>query len=149
MQQRTRSNLVLGLLVWGVGLCAVTGTLNASEPSVPGDEASFDTVTKNVKQVVGGREYKGVLEISHLGIAFASEYTEWLEFTPWNQILGWKCFGSKHAGPNGEDLCTLWIQVEKGSPHASRHLFFNITCDIIPGQEKWETLESYDPRGHF
>ena len=149
MIRRTGTNLVRSLLVWGVALCALTGDLNALEPIATGDEATSDTVTRNVKQVVGGQDFKGVLEISHLGIAYVSGYTEWLEFTPWNQVFGWKCFGSKHAGPNKEDLCTLWIQVEKGSPHASRHLFFKITCDIIPGQENWETLESYDPRGHF
>jgi len=94
MMRRTTTNLVLGLLVWGIGLCALTGNLNASEPIVPGDEASSNTVTDNVQQVVGGQEYKGMLEISHFGIAYVSEYAEWLEFLPWNQVLSWKCFGS-------------------------------------------------------
>ena len=149
MMRTTATNLVLGVLLWGVGLCAPTGNLNASEPSMTGDEATSGAVTKNVKQLVGGQEYKGVLEISHRGIACVSEYTEWLEFTPWNQVLGWKCFGSKHAGPNEGALCTLWIQVERGSPHAGMHLFFKVPCDIITGQENWLTLESYDPRGQF
>ena len=149
MKHRTGTNLVLGLLVWGGGLCALTGGLNASEPSVPGDGATFDTVTRNVKQIVGGQDYKGVLEISHHAIAYASEHTGWLESIPWNQVIGWKCFGSKHTDPNEEDLCPLWIQVEEGSPHAGMHLFFKVPCDIISDQENWETLETYDPRDHF
>jgi hypothetical protein len=147
--RRTGSTLVRSLLVWGVALCALTGDLNAFEPIATRDEASSDTVTRNVKQVVGGQDYRGVLEISHLGIAYVSGYTEWLEFTPWSRVLGWKCFGSKHAGTKKEDLCSLWILVEKVSPHAGMHLFFKVPCEIVSGQENWETLESYDPRDHF
>ena len=149
MIRRTGTNLVRILVVWGVALCALTGDLNALEPSATRDAAFSDTVTRNVMQVVGGRDYKGVMEISHLGIAYVSAYGEWLEFTPWNQVLGWKCFGSKHEGPNEEDLCTLWIQVQKDSPHGAMHLFFKVPCDIISSQENWETLESYDPGDHF
>jgi hypothetical protein len=147
--RRTGTNLVLGLFLCTIALVALIGDLNASEPVVPGDERTADTTTENVRQVVGGRDYKGVLEISRTGIAYVSEYAEWLEFIPWDQVLGWNCFGSMHSESDEESLCTLWIQLKKGAPHAATHLFFMVPCEMIPGHENWEILESYDPRGRF
>jgi|GEM_PF-2838321 len=147
--RRTGTSFVLGLLLCTIHLVPPIGDLNASEPIVTGDNTVADTTNENVKQVVGGQDYKGVLEISHHGIAYLSEHTEWLEFIPWDQVLGWKCFGSMHAEPNEETLCTLWVQVKKGAPHAATHLFFKLPCEMVAGKENWEILESYDPRDDF
>jgi hypothetical protein len=149
MIRSTGGNLLPGLLIVGLGLFALAGNLNASEPSMTNSETVSRTVAKNVKQVVGGQDYKGVLEIGPCGIAYVSEYFEWLECIPWSQVLGWKCFGSRHAGPGEEGSCLMWIQLKKDTPHASTHLFFKVPCEMVPGQENWETMESYDPRGQF
>ena len=145
MYRRTGILILLGLLAWGSALNPPAGTLNASESSM----ITSSTTAVNVKHVVKGEEHKGVLEISHGGISHVSEHTVWVQSVPWNQIVQWRCFGSKDANPNEEDLCILWIQLKKDSPSTARHLFFKVPCEIVPGQENWKTLESYDTRDNF
>ena len=149
MIRRTGTLLLLGLLAWGGAVYPSTGNLNASEPGMTDSGIAPQTVAVNVAHLVKGKDYKGVLEISRSGITHVSEYTVWVRSVPWNQILEWRCFGSKHADSNEEDPCTLWIQLEKGSSRNERHLFFKVPCEIVPGQENWETLESYDYRDNL
>ncbi len=149
MTRRTGSSIVLGLLIWGIGFAALSADPAASDPIVTRQDTVSRTVAVNVKQVVEGNEYKGVVEFSRCGIAHISEYAVYLEFSPWDQVSGWKCFGTKQEEPNEQDLCPLWVQVQKGTPDAKTGLFFKVPCEMVPGMENWEVIEAFDPRGRF
>jgi hypothetical protein len=147
MIRRTGSSILLGLLVWGMGTALPAGNPAASEPIADREiEGGRQTVAVNVQHLVAGMDYKGVLEMGRSGIAYLSEYAEWLEFTPWSEVVGWQCFGSRLGQSDEEGLCTLWIQVDKGEPKARGHLFFKVPCDMVPGRENWEIVDTYDPR---
>lgn len=141
--------LVIGLTVWGVGLAVPTGNPAASELILSGEEVDSDTLFVPIHEIAGGENYEGELEISHEGIAYVTARTRAWRFTPWNRVLRWRCFGSKDAGPTEETLCTLWLRMETETPHAREYLVFKVPCEMAPGQENWETMQHYDPWGHF
>jgi len=149
MRRSIQTVLVLSLAVCGLGLGVLTGNLAASELIVTGEEAISDTLFVPIQQTAGGQDYQGELEISHEGIAYVSGLTGAWTFHPWKQVLRWRCFGSRHAGTNEEALCTLWIRTETETPHAREYLFFKVPCEMVPGQENWETMQHYDPWGRF
>jgi hypothetical protein len=145
--------LVIGLAVCGVGLVVPGGNLAASELIVTGEEADSGTLLVPVKQIAGGQDYEGELEISRDGIAYISAYTGAWKFTPWKRMLRWRCFGSKDVAPNEEALCTLMMRIETeappATPHATEYLCFKVPCEMVAGQENWKTMQQYDPWGHF